>query len=40
MTLKKKQLVRIKKKKKRKGRRSDQLPMALDWTGNSLALAT
>ena len=28
------------KKKKRKGRRSDQLPMALDWTGNSLALAT
>ena len=39
MTFKKKQLVRI-KKKKRKGRRSDQLPMALDWTGNSLALAT
>ena len=38
MTLKKK--AASQNKKKRKGRRSDQLPMALDWTGNSLALAT
>ena len=44
MILKKKLKARMKKKKKkkkkRKERRSNQSPMALDWTEKCLALAT